>query len=531
MAAFNSIIGEAEEKFDLDGKGKTLLSILLAMISDKKNGGFAGFIEHFNKVGLGDTAASWINSDANTPISYEQTESVFGTDTLTEISDEAALDYKTTTSAIAFMTPQVINELTPTGIAPKDSDLSRTIAALSGIGAVSAADAAQAEDVSAGIVADKEFSAKIIENKETSADIIKDEKISAVSTNYENDLETIDNGGGTPILKILLPLLLVLVAVALGYTFCGKSEPVNVANQTINTNVNAVGSNNVNIGKIADSAAKTNEPSFTLKAENGKYFVSGIVGSEAAKNQITEALTAKFGAENVDFSDLKVDANTKDFADGWRDNFSKLLTSLEGWKTGELSFKGNAISAANLPKSAADQLKILFAEGWKLPASIVGEEFAAEQANEDAAAKLAAAESPEQVVAALNLSVINFASNSAEIPESAKPILDKASEVLNKLPAATLIEIGGHTDSDGDDAANMKLSQARAEAVRQSLIERNVDERLLTTKGYGETQPVAENDTSDNKFKNRRIAYRLITDKDEIMRIKSSLDSNSAQIN
>lgn len=527
MATFDSIIGEAEEKFDLDGKGKNLLSILLAMISDKNNGGFAGFIEHFNKVGLGDTAASWISSDANTPLSYEQTESVFGTNTLTEISNEADLDYKTTTSAVAFMTPQVINELTPTGIAPKDIDLAGIIAGLSSIGAASASNVPAAD-----IVENKENFADVSENREISASAFKDEKVvldekvSAVSTNYAEDLKTTDDGGGTPILKILLPLLLLALAVALGFMFCGKSEPVNISDQRVNANLNTGANNNLNTGEIIEPAAKTVEPSFIIKAENGKYIVSGIVGDEAAKNQIVEAMTAKFGAENVDFTNLKVDANAKDFAAGWWDNFSKLFPGLEGWKTGELSFSGNTISASNLPKAAADQLKTLFASGWKLPASIVGEESAAEQANLDAVTQLSEAKSPEQVVAALNLSVINFTSNSADIPESAKPILDKASEVLNKQPAATLIEIGGHTDSDGNDAANLKLSKERANAVRQALIERGVDERLLISKGYGETQPVAENDTPDNKFKNRRIEYKLITDKETIKQIKFGSNSD-----
>lgn len=500
MALFDSIVSDAEEKFDLNGKGRKLLATLLAVIGDQNNGSFAGFMRHFDKVGLGDTASSWISSNANTPLSYEQAESAFGTKTLKEFAGQTGLDYKTATEATAFMTPHIIDELTPAGVAPDNADLAATIAGVTGVGAA------------AGNV--------------KAADFGRSREISATRADDTAIIE--DGNSGSPLLKILLPLLLLGLAIALGFVFCGKSEPVNTVNQRVNANANIV-NNNFNIQKPAESSAPTIEPGFSIKAENGKYLVSGIVGDEATKKQIMEVMSAQFGADNVDFTNLKVDANAKNFAAGWWENVGKLLPDLKNWKTGELNFNGNTISASNLPQNAVNTLKTLFASGWKLPVSLIGEESAAEQANEDAAAKLSEAKNPEQIVAALNLSIINFASNSAEIPKSADPVLDKAAEVLNRQPASTLVEIGGHTDSDGNDQANLKLSQERADAVRRALIERGIDERLLTTKGYGETQPIAPNDTPDNKFRNRRIEYKLITDKEIIKETK--FGSNSGATN
>lgn len=64
----------------------------------------------------------------------------------------------------------------------------------------------------------------------------------------------------------------------------------------------------------------------------------------------------------------------------------------------------------------------------------------------------------------------------------------------------------GHTDSKGDDAYNQKLSQRRAESVRKWLVEREaIDNARLSTKGWGETKPVAPNDTDANRQKNRRL--------------------------
>lgn len=67
------------------------------------------------------------------------------------------------------------------------------------------------------------------------------------------------------------------------------------------------------------------------------------------------------------------------------------------------------------------------------------------------------------------------------------------------------IEVAGHTDSMGSDAYNMKLSQQRAEAVRNFLISRGVAADRLTAKGYGESQPVADNATEEGRYKNRRV--------------------------
>lgn len=71
------------------------------------------------------------------------------------------------------------------------------------------------------------------------------------------------------------------------------------------------------------------------------------------------------------------------------------------------------------------------------------------------------------------------------------------------------IELGGHTDSDGDDKHNMILSDNRAKAVKDWLIENGIDANRLSHKGYGETQPIVPNDTAENKAKNRRTEVKI----------------------
>lgn len=113
----------------------------------------------------------------------------------------------------------------------------------------------------------------------------------------------------------------------------------------------------------------------------------------------------------------------------------------------------------------------------------------------------------DQVAAAMNIYIIQFAVNKFDIPPRNMVFLQRAADYLKKLPPSTVIEVGGHTDSDGSDDANQTLSENRAKAVRDALIQFGVKAEMLTEKGYGETKPKTTNDNDDGKFQNRRIEY------------------------
>ena len=104
--------------------------------------------------------------------------------------------------------------------------------------------------------------------------------------------------------------------------------------------------------------------------------------------------------------------------------------------------------------------------------------------------------------------VIPFAPGSAALLPEAQPILQEVSAAAKQF-AGLRISVDGHTDSDGADAANQALSQARAESVLSALIADGVPAEQLTAIGYGETQPLVPNDSPANKAQNRRVVFTV----------------------
>lgn len=118
--------------------------------------------------------------------------------------------------------------------------------------------------------------------------------------------------------------------------------------------------------------------------------------------------------------------------------------------------------------------------------------------------------SASELVGALNLNILNFATGSAQIPTDSYGFLNSSAVAIKELPSGSVIEIGGHTDNSGDAASNLQLSQQRADTVRSYLIQQGVNPAALVAKGYGDSKPVATNDTEEGKFRNRRIEFSVL---------------------
>lgn len=104
---------------------------------------------------------------------------------------------------------------------------------------------------------------------------------------------------------------------------------------------------------------------------------------------------------------------------------------------------------------------------------------------------------------------ITFAVNSADINASFYPVLGSVAEVLREFDK-TIVEVAGHTDSDGSDAYNQELSQRRASSVAGYLTSQNIRGDRFLTVGAGESRPVAPNTTPDGKQANRRVEITIV---------------------
>jgi OmpA-OmpF porin, OOP family len=103
---------------------------------------------------------------------------------------------------------------------------------------------------------------------------------------------------------------------------------------------------------------------------------------------------------------------------------------------------------------------------------------------------------------------VNFDTGKASLQRTPDTLLDQLAAVAGKCPN-TSIAIAGHTDKRGNDDANMRLSEARAETVRDYLASKGIVPERLTAKGFGESQPLDTADTPDAYEKNRRIEFTV----------------------
>lgn len=135
--------------------------------------------------------------------------------------------------------------------------------------------------------------------------------------------------------------------------------------------------------------------------------------------------------------------------------------------------------------------------------------FVLKDAGEDIYFDLTIDLSPIREGVKVELKNIFFASGSYELEPTSDPELRTLYRYLNENPELR-IEIQGHTDDVGSEEDNLALSQNRAEAVRQYLIEQGIDPSRVQARGYGETEPIADNETEEGRARNRRTEFEVL---------------------
>lgn len=260
--------------------------------------------------------------------------------------------------------------------------------------------------------------------------------------------------------------------------------------------------------KLAKSDATQRGPAeFTavLNGETGRIELRGRLTDEAQQDAVGSFAIALFGTGKV-YLATRLDA---ELPDGWPVRVLSGLEALSQLKEGKLLVRADAVTVSGVTGSQLAKSRISQILSDKLGQ---GETFRVDVRYDEALDPIASVPTPEEcaeeVASVLRRNKIKFTPQSSEIEGSADKAIQALADVLKRCPGARM-EIQGHTDSQGSDAGNLSLSQARAEAVLLALQGRQVDVSGMAAKGYGESQPIADNGTETGREANRRIDFVL----------------------
>ncbi|NOL50934.1 OmpA family protein [Pelistega suis] len=243
------------------------------------------------------------------------------------------------------------------------------------------------------------------------------------------------------------------------------------------------------------------------------FTLSGLVQNDELKTKITDAFSGLAGGLPV-VNNLVVDAKAGKFS---FDNFAGLANVFKSFPAVSGSFADKAFELVGKVGSDAeksslvDQVKGVLGSLFSVNADKVTVEAPATPATEPAQAAPAAEEPEAEVIADMSLEKLDlnivFDTGSSEIKQRYNRRLNAFAHYLVENKRAG--EIAGYTDNVGDAAANQKLSEERANSVRNYLIAQGVPADQLVAVGYGQENPIADNGTDEGRAQNRRIEFNV----------------------
>lgn len=259
--------------------------------------------------------------------------------------------------------------------------------------------------------------------------------------------------------------------------------------------------------KITTSDDPNAVPEFqaTLSPE-GLVQLRGRVPDDLVRSATESYAHARFGRDNV-YAAMRLD---EALPDGWPMRVLVSLEALSALSNGAVIMRPGIVELRGTTHEADANARLsqLFADklGEAQDFKISVEYVEPEQTEEYRPTPAQCAASIENILADQKIS---FAPSSTDIEGPSLQVIDRIAQVLRDCPDVRM-EIGGHTDSQGREEMNQQLSQRRAESVMNALLARRILTGNLTAKGYGETQPIADNDTEEGREANRRIEFRLL---------------------
>lgn len=245
-----------------------------------------------------------------------------------------------------------------------------------------------------------------------------------------------------------------------------------------------------------------------LAPETGRLEMRGRIADDLQRSAVDSFAKAAFGSANV-YQATRLDA---DLPDGWPIRVLAGLRALAELDHGQLLVRADTVEVSGVTGSQAARARIAQILSEKLGQ---GENFKVDVTYDAALDPVAALPTPQECVedvgGVLAKQKVVFPPGSAEIDGTASTVMEALAKVLARCGGVQM-EIAGHTDAQGSEEGNRALSQTRAEAVLLALQGRQVDVSGLTAVGYGESRPIADNDTEAGREANRRIEFTLVGD-------------------
>ncbi|MCB1496851.1 MAG: OmpA family protein [Bauldia sp.] len=229
--------------------------------------------------------------------------------------------------------------------------------------------------------------------------------------------------------------------------------------------------------------------------------LAGYAPSEKARRALLDAARARFGSVTVK-DDVKFAGGAPDSLVEAAEGAMRVAARLAGGHF-EIVDTVVEIDGTTFHDRAMQRIADIAAEaipeGFKTEVNIV---------TRQTGQPLDAAGCRDRLKIALADGNVEFDKGATDISVDSYPLLDRIAGILMRCPDS-VVEVGGHSDSDGSEEANLELTQARAEAVLDYLVDAGVRFERLTAKGYGEAEPIADNSTEEGKAANRRIAFTI----------------------
>ncbi|MCR9149394.1 MAG: OmpA family protein [Rhodobacteraceae bacterium] len=241
--------------------------------------------------------------------------------------------------------------------------------------------------------------------------------------------------------------------------------------------------------------------------EQGQVDLSGRLTDELTREAVENFARSRFGNAAV-YAAARLDPT---LPKGWSVRVLAGIEALAELEVGTLTVTAERLEIGGLSgdRSAGDRVARILALrlGEDAPVSIA---VRYDPSRDPELLKPTPEDCIGRVQAILDDGKISFEPGSATITRSGAPTLDRIAEVLRDCPDVPM-QVAGHTDSQGRAEMNLALSESRAQSVVMALLDRRVLTGSLVAKGYGETRPVADNDTEEGREANRRIEFTLLS--------------------